>query len=44
MKYFKMIERKLIYLSPVNPEDYLIYTEWLNNIDTCIKLDKASDI
>ena len=31
MKYFKRLKGKNIYLSPVNPDDYLIFTEWLND-------------
>ena len=33
MKYFKKIIGERIYLSPVNVEDYEIYTKWLNDID-----------
>lgn len=31
MKYFKKIEGKRIYLSPMNPSDVEVYTNWLNN-------------
>ncbi len=31
MKYFKKIEGEHVYLSPMNVEDYPIYTKWLNN-------------
>ena len=31
MKYFKKIVGKRIYLSPMNSEDYLKYTEWMNS-------------
>lgn len=31
MKYFKKIVGKRIYLSPMNVDDYLKYTEWMNS-------------
>ena len=31
MKYFKKIAGDKVYLSPLNPDDYEKYTEWLNN-------------
>ena len=31
MKYFKRITGERLYLSPVNPDDYEIYTKWLND-------------
>ena len=31
MKYFKKLEGKRVYISPMNPEDAEIYTKWLNN-------------
>ena len=31
MRYFKKIEGEKIYLSPVNIDDYELYTKWLNN-------------
>lgn len=31
MKYFKKIEGKEVYLSPMNIEDVEIYTKWLND-------------
>ena len=31
--YFKKIEGERIYLSPMNPEDYIITTKWYNDID-----------
>ena len=33
MKYFKKIIGDKIYLSPINSDDYLKYTEWLNDYD-----------
>ena len=31
MKYFKKIIGSKVYLSPINPDDYEIYTKWLND-------------
>ena len=31
MKYFKKLVGEKVYLSPMNPEDYEIYTKWLND-------------
>ena len=31
MKYFKKLTGERVYLSPINPEDYEIYTKWLND-------------
>ena len=31
MKYFPKITRGNVYLSPINPEDYEIWTKWLND-------------
>ena len=31
MKYFKRLEGENVYLSPINVDDYPIYTKWLNN-------------
>jgi len=31
MKYFPKISRGNIYLSPVNPDDYEIFTKWMND-------------
>ena len=33
MKYFKKIVGNKVYLSPMNSDDYLKYTEWLNDYD-----------
>ena len=33
MKYFKKLEGEKVYLSPINPDDYEIYTKWLNDPD-----------
>ena len=38
MKYFKKIIGERIYLSPINIEDYEIYTKWLNDIEVCESL------
>lgn len=31
MKYFKKLVGENVYLSPMNPDDYEIYTKWLND-------------
>ena len=31
MKYFKKLAGERVYLSPINPDDYKIYTKWLND-------------
>ncbi len=31
MKYFKKLEGKKIYLSPISVEDYELYTKWMND-------------
>lgn len=33
MKYFNKIDGERVYLSPINPEDYKIYTKWINDPD-----------
>ncbi|TYQ18120.1 UNVERIFIED_CONTAM: RimJ/RimL family protein N-acetyltransferase [Acetivibrio alkalicellulosi] len=44
MKYFKKIEGKKLYLSPVNPEDVGIYTKWVNDLSMSIRLGSASNV
>ena len=34
MKYFKKLVGENIYLSPMNTEDYEIFTEWMNDFNT----------
>lgn len=34
MKYFKKLVGEKIYLSPMNVDDYEIFTEWMNDFDT----------
>ena len=31
MKYFKKIQGERLYMSPINPDDYEIYTKWMND-------------
>lgn len=31
MKYFKKLEGEHVYISPMHPDDFEIYTKWLNN-------------
>lgn len=42
--YYKKIEGKLCYLSPINQDDYELYTRWLNDLDISIGLMTASKI
>ncbi len=42
MKYFKKLIGDNIYLSPVNPEDLLLYTEWINNLKVTLPLGNAT--
>lgn len=41
-KYFRKIPGDKIYLSPMNPDDYEIYTEWINNIEISSPLGNSS--
>lgn len=40
MKYFKKIVGEKVYLSPMNSDDYLKYTEWLNDFEITKYLDR----
>ncbi len=42
MKYFKKIEGERLYLSPMNPDDYLLYTKWFNDRDVVQNLGAYS--
>lgn len=42
MKYFKKLEGRNVFLSPINPEDLEVYTKWMNDISICINLGNAS--
>ena len=44
MKYFKKIVGERLYLSPVNPEDVLLYCKWLNDFSTADGLNKSKDM
>lgn len=44
MKYFKKIEGERVYLSPVNQEDYLKYTNWMNDKSITDNLGNTSFI
>ncbi|MCX7774337.1 MAG: GNAT family N-acetyltransferase [Clostridia bacterium] len=41
MKYFRKLENKHIYLSPMNPEDSELYTRWMNDLSMTINLGQA---
>ena len=38
MKYFRRVEGPTVYLSPINPEDYELYTKWLNDPEILVPL------
>lgn len=38
MRYFKKITGERVYLSPINPDDYEIYTKWLNDPEVALTL------
>lgn len=42
MKYFPKIKGKNLYLSPINPDDYELYTKWINDLTTSIPLGGAT--
>ncbi|MFW6014905.1 MAG: GNAT family N-acetyltransferase [bacterium] len=44
MKYFKKLEGKNIYLSPINIDDAEKYTEWLNDLEVTINLTLSPNI
>ncbi len=44
MNYFKKIKGENLYLSPMNPDDYLLYTKWLNDRDVTQNLGSYSKV
>lgn len=42
MRYFKKLKGKRLYLSPINVEDYEIYTKWMNDLSTAIPLGQVT--
>jgi RimJ/RimL family protein N-acetyltransferase len=44
MKYFRKISGSRCYLSPINPDDYEKYTEWLNDPEVAVHLHLFPDI
>lgn len=44
MRYFKKITGDKCYLSPVNPDDYERYTEWLNDPEVAVHLTLFSSV
>lgn len=36
MAYYRKLEGKLCYLSPMDPQDYRKYTKWVNDLDTAL--------
>lgn len=41
IKYFKKIDNKYLYLSPINIDDAEQFTEWVNNLDLTVNLSMA---
>ena len=44
MKHYKKIIGKSIYLSPFSEDDYISFTEWINDYETSKYLDQYSKI
>jgi RimJ/RimL family protein N-acetyltransferase len=44
MRYFKKLEGNKVYLSPINTDDFEIYTKWINDLLTGAYLGNASVI
>jgi RimJ/RimL family protein N-acetyltransferase len=44
MKYFRKISGSRCYLSPINPDDYEKYTEWLNDPEIAVHLHLFPEI
>ncbi len=44
MRYFKKIEGKQIYLSPMNIDDVEIYTKWINDLNITDNLGNSSKV
>lgn len=41
-KYFKKFEGKNLFLSPVNTEDYITYTSWMNDLKVTVGLGNTT--
>jgi|LSQX01.3.fsa_nt_gb RimJ/RimL family protein N-acetyltransferase len=41
MEYFKTLIGDRVSLSPINPDDFEIYTEWVNDLEITIPLGQA---
>lgn len=44
MRYFKKVEGDNIFLSPLNMDDYEIYTQWINDLSTSVYLGNSSSL
>ena len=44
MHYFKKIPGKRVYLSPINPDDAVQYTHWVNDLVVSANLGTASNV
>ncbi|MBN1980913.1 MAG: GNAT family N-acetyltransferase [Chitinivibrionales bacterium] len=41
-RYFKKIPGQLVYLSPINIQDYPLYTQWVNDLQVTVNLTMMS--
>ena len=44
MKYFKKIVGERLYLSPINSEDYELYTKWMNDFETAKYITQLTNV
>lgn len=44
MKYYKKMIGEKCYLSPVNPDDYELYTQWLNDMEVTVSLGIVNQV
>ncbi|MFD1177951.1 GNAT family N-acetyltransferase [Paenibacillus puldeungensis] len=44
MRYFKKLEAKRLYLSPINPADADIYTKWINDLTLSSRIGSSSQL
>lgn len=44
MRYFNKLDGDQLYLSPMNPDDYEIYTKWMNDLTTQVPIGNAHNL
>ncbi len=42
MRYFPKLKGKKVYLSPINPDDFPLYTKWMNDLAVTVGLGNAA--